>query len=316
MGATAKSSNREDLKSRDYSETSFALHAVQDAFGVGAFSSMSYMMDQSFMQGMNTLISVISSADASDFERNFENWSRTTFQAVSATALPNTLSALYRGNREFLPDTRTTKDASLTDRILQRMNYTIKERTFGLSGVPVRINWKGEPIRQTPRGTTGMLYNLFDITKARQGEDDPVSNEIYRLYEQTYQLTKAVGTPGYAEKRKLNVPNVGSKQIRMLNRMGLNYSWMNDQEFMAERLYLNTDQMNRLMAASGKERYAELEMLMSTPEYQSMTDQQKIEALDEINENYNSAIEMKGGKFKNHTLVLFEIMQEIYENER
>ena len=316
MGATAKSSNREDLKSRDYSETSFALHAVQDAFGVGAFSSMSYMMDQSFMQGMNTLINVISSADASDFERNFENWSRTTFQAVSATALPNTLSALYRGNREFLPDTRTTKDASLTDRILQRMNYTIKERTFGLSGVPVRINWKGEPIRQTPRGTTGMLYNLFDITKARQGEDDPVSNEIYRLYEQTYQLTKAVGTPGYAEKRKLNVPNVGSKQIRMLNRMGLNYSWMNDQEFMAERLYLNTDQMNRLMAASGKERYAELEMLMSTPEYQSMTDQQKIEALDEINENYNSAIEMKGGKFKNHTLVLFEIMQEIYENER
>lgn len=316
IGAIEKSTDRDELRNRDYSETSFATHAIQDAFGVGAFSSMAYMMDQSFLQGMNNLISVVSSADVTDFERNFENWTRTTFQAVSATALPNTLSALYRGSREYMPDTRTTKDESLSDRILKRMNYTIKERTFGLSDVPVRVNWKGQPIKQTPRGTTGMMYNLFDITKARQGEDDPVSNEIYRLYEQTLDLPKVVGTPGYATKSKLSVPNPTRKHMTKLRSMGLDYDWMKDEEFMAERLYLSVEHINRLMAVSGKERYAEVESFMNSEKYQSMSDDEKVEALNEINDNYNSAIEYKKGVFKKHSLELFKIMQEIYESER
>lgn len=316
IGAIEKSSDRDELRNRDYSETSFATHAIQDAFGVGAFSSMAYMMDQSFLQGMNNLVSVVSSADVTDFERNFENWTRTTFQAVSATALPNTLSALYRGSREYMPDTRTTKDESLSDRILKRMNYTIKERTFGLSDVTVRVNWKGQPIKQTPRGTTGMMYNLFDITKARQGEDDPVSNEIYRLYEETLDLTKVVGTPGYARKSKLSVPNPTRKHMTKLRSMGLDYDWMQDEEFMAERLYLSVENINRLMAVSGKERYAEVESFMNSEKYQSMSDDKKVEALNEINDNYNSAIEYNKGVFKKHSLELFKIMQEIYESER
>ena len=170
MGAIVKGADKEELKKRDYSGLDFPIHALQDSFGVGAFSSIAYMMDQSFMQGMNTLVDVISSADATDFEKNFENWFRTTFQAVSATALPNTLSAIYRGTREYLPDTRITKDMSLGERLIQRMVYTIKDRTFGLGDVPVRVNWKGEPIKQTPRGNNGIAYQLFDITKSRQGE--------------------------------------------------------------------------------------------------------------------------------------------------
>ena len=313
MGAIVKGVDKDEIRDRDYSAMNFPIHAIQDSFGVGAFSSIAYMMDQSFMQGMNTLVDVISSADATDFEKNFENWFRTTFQAVSATALPNTLSAIYRGNREYLPDTRITKDMPLSERLVTRMAYTIKDRTFGLGDVPVRVNWKGQPITQTPRGNNGIAYQLFDITKSRQGEADPVSNEIWRLYEQTEDLTKVVGTPGYAAKRKLNVPNIKSKQLKAIKAMGKTYTWVNDNEFMAERLYLNVEQMNKLMAASGKERYAETEAFMATEKYAKMDDEEKVEALNKISGNYNSAIEMDGNRFREHTKVLLEILQEIYD---
>ena len=313
MGAIVKGVDKDELRARDYNAMKFPIHAIQDSFGVGAFSSIAYMMDQSFMQGMNTLVDVISSADATDFEKNFENWFRTTFQAVSATALPNTLSALYRGNREYLPDTRITKEMPLSERLVTRMAYTIKDRTFGLGDVPVRVNWKGQPITQTPRGNNGIAYQLFDITKSRQGEADSVSNEIWRLYEQTEDLTKVVGTPGYAAKRKLNVPNIKSKQLKAIKAMGKTYTWAKDDEFMAERLYLNVEQMNRLMAASGKERYAETEAFMATEKYAKMDDEEKVEALNKISENYNSAIEMDGNRFREHTKVLLEILQEIYD---
>jgi len=316
MGAIVKGVDKEELSKRDYSGINFPIHAIQDSFGVGAFSSIAYMMDQSFMQGMNTLVDVISSADATDFEKNFENWFRTTFQAVSATVFPNTLSAVYRSDREYLPDTRVTKDMTLGERLATRMSYTIKDRTFGLGDVPVRVNWKGQPIKQTPRGNNGIAYQLFDITKSRQGEADAVSNEIWRLYEQTEDLPKAVGTPGYAAKRKLNVPNIKGKQLKAIKAMGKDYTWARDEEFMAERLYLNTEQMNRLMAASGKERYAEIEAFMATERYAKMDDEERIEALNDIAGHYNSAIEMNGNKFREHTKVLLEIMQEIYDSER
>jgi hypothetical protein len=314
IGATAKSVNREELRQRDDEE--FAMHALQDVFGLGAFSGITYMMDQSFMQGMSTLIDVISASDAEDLGAGFEKWTKTTFQAISATVLPNTLSALYRGNREYLPDTRVTKDMSRGERILTQMAYTIKDRTFGLSDLPVRVDWKGNPIKQNPRGTTGIAYQIFDITKSRQGEADAVSNEIYRLYEQTEDLTKACGTPGYASKRKINVPNITSRYKRKLQQAGINYPWMQDEEFQDQAFYLNTTQLNKLMEASGKERYQELEALINTEEYAKMNDEERVRAMNKINDNYNGAIEYEGNRFRNHTLMLFQIMQEQYENER
>jgi len=317
MGAIVKGVDHEEVKQRDYSGMSFPIHALTDSFGVGAFSSIAYMMDQSFLQGMNNLVDVISSADAKDFEKNFENWFTTTFQAVSATAFPNTLSAVYRGTREYLPDTRVTKDMSLTERLMKKMEYTIRDRFFSLGDVPVRVNWKGQPINQNPRGTTGFAYQLFDITKARQGEADPVSNEIWRLYESTEDLTKVVGTPTYASNRRLNVPNIRRKHLRSIKKLNKEYTWIRDNEFMDENIYLSTDQINRIMAASGKERYMFTEKLMSSERYSKMDDEARVEALNEISEMFNGMIEVDRRKsFREHTKVLFDILQEIYDNER
>lgn len=300
-------------------EDPFAFTSIlKESFGIGAFSSISHMLDQSFLSGINGFLDVISAADQGGFERATERWLGTTFQAISAIALPNTLSALYRADREYLPDTRVTKDMPYAERILKKFEYTVRDRTFNLASVPVRIDWKGNPIKQTPRGTTGIAYQIFDITKARQGEADPVSNEIWRLYEQTESLPDVVGTPAYATTSAVSVPDIISSKERMaLRRSGVNYSWMEDEDFLKERVRLNTEQINRLMRISGKERYAEVEQLMTSKSYQKMKDDEKIEALNEIADKYRSVKEIDNrGKFRAHTLELFKIMQEIYEAER
>ena len=316
MGAIIKGVDPQEIKNRDYSGSGFVTHTVGDAFGVGAFSSIAHMMDQSFLQGVNGLVNVVASSDADDFQRNFERWFGTAFQAVSATALPNQLSAMYRADREYLPDLRLTKDMSTSDRILKRMEYTIRDRTFNLDGVPIRVDWKGNKIKQAPRGTNSYRYQLLDITKARQGEADAVSNEIYRLYESTEDLPKVVGTPSFAKKRSYNVPNIKKKHLSRIRRAGVQYDWMNDEEFMSDKVFLNTEQLNRMMAVAGKQRYSDVEFLMNTPKYKSMSDEERIEAINKVNEDYSSGIQIDGRGFKNHSVELFKVMQEIYDGRK
>ena len=231
--------------------------------------------------------------------------------------LPNQASALYRANREYLPDRRVTKDMNFTERLMANLEYTIKDRTFSGSEIPIRHDWKGQPIKQNPRGNQGWMYQLFDITKIRQGEEDAVSQEIYRLYEELEEVSSVVSTPSFAKKRKLSVPNIkNKKEIRALRSLGKKYSFLDDQEFVDSGVYLNTEQLNRLMAIAGQERYAETQELINSYKYELMSDEKKLEALNEINKNYSSAKEYDGRRFKNHTIALLDIMQEIYEREK
>ena len=287
--------------------------AIARSFGIGAFSSVAYMLDQSFLQGVNSLLSTLASSDADDFQNNFERWFNSSFQAASATVLPNQLSAFYRAEREFLPDVRVTKDMSSTERMATKMAYTVKDRTFGLGDVPVRINWKGEKIRQNPPGANPHVYQLFDVTKSRKGEADPVSNEMYRLVEQTGAYPRVVGTPGFATSRPLSVPDMSSKLKRFRNE----FTFLKDEEFTKERLRLNTEQMNSLMEAAGKDRYMRIEELLASGKYQRMTDDEKLEALDDLNRKYYSkAISFDGRRLMPHSEELLKIVQNIYEDER
>ena len=315
MGAMIKGADRDEIRSREYEDFGFLHHAVTDSFGLGPFSSISHMMDQSFLQGVNNFMEILTSTDPDDFSTASERWLASTFKSVSAIALPNTLSALHRAEREFLPDTRITKDMSYGERLYKRLEYIVKDRTFGATDIPVRVNWKGQPIEQNPRGNMGWTYQLFDITKLRKGEDDHVSQEMFRLFEQLEAVPDVVGTPGYAQKRKINVPNMTTRKAKMaLKRAGLDdLSFLKDGAFLDEKVYLNTEQLNRLMAVSGKARYAEIEELITSEKYFRLSDQEKLEALNELNQNYNSQIEIERGRLKPHSIELVRIMQEIYD---
>ena len=295
---------------------------IRDAFGVTAFSTMAHMMDQSFLQGVSSFTQLLSSGDADDFERKFERWIGSTFNAVSAVALPNTLSALYRQTREYMPDVRVDKNLTLEQRILQKFKYTLQDRTFSLGDVPIRVNWKGEQIRQKPEGAVPGGYYLFDVFKARKGEADAVSNEIWRLYEQTEDLTKACGTPYFATTRKISPPKIKTKKERAaLAAIGRDYTFLNDEDFMNSKVIFSIEDVNSLMEVAGKERYNALDMLINSKEYQEMSDSEKVEAMNDIADDFNSIKEFTKNAngdvvFRPQTIAMLDIMQKIYDNER
>jgi hypothetical protein len=319
MGAVAAGTDRFELRNRNYEDMSFAHRAFNDIIGISPLAGVSHMMDQSFMQGMQTLLSTMAaSAGSDDWAFKVEKWMQSYFKAASATVLPNTLSAMNRAQREFLPDMRVTRDMSPAERLVKTLEYTIKDRTFNTDDVPVRVDWKGNRIKQNPEGANPLAYQLFDITKARQAEADPVSNEMWRLYESTGQVPEVLGTPHYAKKSSLTLPKEGTFRSkaakRELNNLSRDYTFINDEEFVSERIFLSTEALNNLMELSGKERYKAVQSLISSSEYSKMSDDNKLEALNSINKKYKSKIAMDEGKFMPHTIELLNIVQDIYES--
>jgi len=316
IGARVKATNAADPSLGE--DPFIANRMLRDAFGVTAFSTMAHMMDQSFLQGVSSFTELISAGDADDFERKFERWSGSTFQAVSSTILPNTLSALYKQNREYLPDTRVDPNLPLEERIMQRFRYTFLDRTFGLGDAPIRVNWKGEPIRQRPRGDVPGGYYLFDVYKSRQGEADPVSNEVWRLFEQTEELTSACGTPYFATTRRIAPPKIKTKkELAALEATGKEYSFLKDEEFMNSKVRFSIEDINDLAAVANRERYQALEKLVNSEEYKSMSDADKLEAMNNVAGDFSGIKEFGEDKmFKKHTIMVLDIMQRIYDDER
>ena len=313
MAAVASAYDTEEIKEREYAgPMDFAKYTFSDMVGIGPLSAAGSMMDQSFLQGLNEFVQILAGGNA---ERSAENLMNSIANVGLSVALPNQFSAIYRAQREFLPDRRVTKDMDFGERLMANLEYTVKDRTFGGAEIPVRVDWKGNPIKQNPRGNVGWMYQLFDITKLRQGEEDPVSQEIYRLFESTETVSRVVSTPSFAKKRKVGVPNITSKkEIAALRQLGKEYNFLNDQKFVDSGVYFNTEQLNNLMAIAGKERYQDVSALINSIDYEFMTDDEKLEALEEINDKYNSVKEFDGKKFRNHTVAILDIMQEIYES--
>ena len=290
--------------------------------GIKPATTVNYILNQGFLTGMNNLAKVLGETDEERLEKALENWMGGILTSLTATGLPNTTAALHRARRTYMPDYRATKDMSTPERLMARLRYTILDRTYGMSAVfdkdlesvPVRVNWKGEPIRQTPEGADPIAYNLFDVTKARKSELDPVSNEIYRLYVATDVLTDVVSTPYYARNRSVTVPKALSrKDIVFLRRAGREYTFLNDPSFAGSKVYLSTELISELMKTSGKQRYAEVEALIKSPAYARMTEEQRLSALDEIADGYNGVMEYTRFGMKDHSILLLDAMQHIYE---
>lgn len=306
---------------QDADQGSAFKQTLGNIFGIQAFANVNYLMDQSFLQGANNLINLFSATELNDIERATEKWLTSTFQATSATVLPNTLSAIHRTEREYLPDVRVSKGQTLGDRLYDRFRYTILDRTFDMSDVPVRTNWKGLPIQQTPPSTSAWQYNLFDVTKARTGEADPVSNEIYRLYEVTDEVSNVVSTPSFARNQTMTVPKldreVGRKVRNQLRREGVNITFADDKEFYQDRIALSTKQLNQLMQVAGQQRYADVQELINSSKYARMSDEERLSALDKVAGKYNQRLEyVRPGVLADHSVLLMQFIQQLYDGRK
>jgi len=276
--------------------------------------TLNFFLDQSFIQGINNLLNVLTETDPDRVEGRVEKWVEGTMKAMMAAPLPNTLSAVHRAEREFLPDVRVTKDETPGERLYKKLRYTILDRTFGGSEIPVRINWKGLPIQQTPPGASAWMYNLFDVTKARQGEADPVSNEIYRLFETTDEVSNVVSTPSFARSRSFNVPSLNRKQRMQLRRAGVETSFADDPEFKKEKIAFSAEQLNQLLQVAGQQRYAEVQDLINSSKYARMSDEERLSALDKVAGNYNQRLEYtRPGVLADHSVLLMQFIQQLYD---
>jgi hypothetical protein len=318
FGAVAKGVDRKALAAMDYDQMNFAHKAFMGYLGVSPMAGVSSVMDQSFMQGMETMLSTFTSMGERDFDQNVEKFMSTFFKAVTATALPNTLSAVHRAEREYMPDMRVTKDMTMSERAFQSFKYAVMDRTFNTDGIPIRVDWKGNKIKQTPTGADPFMYHLFDITKARNAEADKVSNEIWKLYERTGVLTTAVGTPNFAKKAAFNIPGDSSfrskKARRAMESLSRDYTFLNDEEFTSSITYLNTVRLNELAEIAGKMRYRELQDLMATEEFSAMSDEEKVSAMDKVDSRYTHKIAMDGDVLMPHTIKILDYMQDDYES--
>lgn len=276
--------------------------------------TLNYFLDQSFIQGINNLLNVLTETDPDRVEGRVEKWLEGTMKAMMAAPLPNTLSAVHRAEREFLPDVRVTKGETTSERLYKKLRYTVLDRTFSDTDVPVRINWKGLPIQQTPPGASAWQYNLLDVTKARQGEADPVSNEIYRLFETTDEVSSVVSTPSFARSSSFNVPKLTPKQRMQLRRMGVDTSFADDAEFKESKIAFSVEQLNQLMQVAGQQRYADVQELINSPKYARMSDEERLSALDKVAGNYNQRIEyIRPGRLADHSVLLMQFIQQLYD---
>ena len=249
------------LKQGEKDEVQEGFNLLSQMIGIESFSTLNHILNQSFLQGVNNFTRILGETDQDRLADNIEKWMYGTAKAMTSVALPNTLSAINRVDREFLPDTRVLENMDRSSRVLAKLKYAIMDRTFRLDdAVPVRTNWKGQPIKQTPTGADPFEYHIYDVSKARTAEADPVSNEIYRLYYNLEEVSKVVSTPYFARSRKVNIPDISSKKearaLRALaQQTGKEYSFLFDREFTSGRIQFNTAQINKLMEVAGQDRY-------------------------------------------------------------
>lgn len=314
MGATVKSTNPDELRKRDYSDFKFFHHAFFDGFGLSTLSGASNIFDQSFLQGIDGILQVLASVGEDDFERSAERLVNSVVRASSSAVLPNSMSAFARAERDFMPDYRLDKNISSPERVIKNFEYVIKDRFWSDRNVPARIDWRGEKVLQTPEGSSKVAYQLFDITKSRKGSSDPISNEIMRLYQSTGEVSEAMGTPKYAQNTSIQVPK-GTRQRRYIPKK---YTFLNDEDFVGQRVNLSVEQCNKLMEVAGKERYKYLDYVVNTGKYKKSSDEDKLKMLEKVNDLFSGSFEVDKAKRKmrDHSLMLLDFFQEIYEKQK
>lgn len=311
MGARAVSTPKE-LAEKNIKDR-LGVNPVSSVFGLNELSTLSYMMDQSYLQGINGLLSMLSYRGPNQFERQVTDWFETSFRAVSAIPLPNTLSSMHRVGREYLPDYRSTS-------LMKRMENVILDRTFNYFGTaeqpPIRVDWKGEPIKQTPDGSYSFVYNLVDPFKSRTGSEDPIGLEALDIFNETGEVINVISIPQFARASVVrNLPEkskMSSKQLYALKKANKRYRFLEEpkEDFAPE---LTAEESNRLVAIANKEKYKESLDLYQSNTYDRMSVQEKIDAYSKVNNRFNSALELnERARFRPHSLEFLDIIEQKY----
>lgn len=198
-------------------------------------------LNQSFLKGVTGLLDAVQNGETDGYLQQYAN-------TVMSMALPNTLSALSRADREYKVD---LKD----DNVFKELGNAVKNRlgVFGLDDyLPLKRDLWGKPMRERPEGANALAYELFDITKGKQVTDDPVPLELYRLWRKTANTSV--------------IPSIPEKVFT----------------FQKSDYVLNPEQRSRLSELVGQKRRDIIDKIVINPKYHELNDEEKIKILDSV----------------------------------
>lgn len=225
-----------------------------------------FINSMSFLQGANSLLSLIAGdAEGYDMQRNIDNW----FRSVTSTVLPNTISALNRAGREFMPIFRN-KDAA------RRMKYILLDKTFNVDGYPARVDMVGRDILQTPPGKNPYYYHLFSVLKGQEIDPHPVIQEYYRLAVATGDGSWLPSAPGkiteyFYSPSKTDLGPTLHRQIMSLIGPGEK-----------AKIRFNEEELVKIQKQFFQDLTTNVEAMMATDLYQNAEDDVKVELLQGV----------------------------------
>jgi hypothetical protein len=196
-------------------------------------------LNQSFLQGVEGFLTAIKDGNVDDYLRQW-------FSTVLSIPLPNSLAALSRATREYKPDFRAEDFSGQVENALRNR--------LGFAGLddylPLKRDFWGQPLRETPEGRNALFYQFFDVSKGRQITDDPATLELYRLWRKT------------ADSKV--IPSLVDKQITVANKT----------------YPLNAEQQSKLAELIGTRRKEIVDGLVVNPNFHKLSDEQKVKMLD------------------------------------
>lgn len=210
-------------------------------------------LNQSFLKGVVSLLDAVRDGEADNLLQSYAG-------TILSVPLPNTLSALSRAEREYKVDISADKMAKQVENVVRN-----RLGAFGMDDyLPLKRGLWGEPLRERPESANALVREFFDISKADQVTDDPVSLELYRLWRKTAD-TSVVPTPP-------------EKTLT----------------FARTTYNLSPEQRSRLTELVGNQRRDIVERLVVNPSFHELSDEGKIKMLHRV---YDMGSEVGRAKF-------------------
>lgn len=201
-------------------------------------------LNQSFLQGVEGFLAAVK-------DGNVDNYLRQWFSTVLSIPLPNSLGTLSRATRDYKPDFRE-EDFS------KQISNSIKNRV-GFTGLddylPLKRDFWGKPMRETPEGKNAIFHHFFDVSKGQQVTDDPVALELYRLWRKTADSSV--------------IPSLVDKQLTLQNKT----------------YPLTAAQQSRYAELVGTRRRQIVDALVVNPNFHKLSDERKIDVLEKAYQN-------------------------------
>lgn len=192
-------------------------------------------LESSFLLNANTLLNAMKGN-----EYDVNKWAANTFRAVTSIPIPNTFNTFSRASRENLPELSDPK-------LLNTFSNVLKDKLFMADELPSKIDLWGNPIKQTPEGGMNKyLYHLFDVTKTRDISADPLSFEVFKLWNRT--------------KNSEGIPSVPKRTINIGD----------------DKIKLTPKQYEEFQKHVGMARKAFAEAYINSSQYESDSDEEKI----------------------------------------